>query len=56
MSEHKFKIEWFDPTTNEPKDIMVFYEDTEELSAWEWAETYAIVVSDNGWYKITEHL
>jgi len=52
----KFKIEYYDPETLEEVEEHKEFFDTEEVTAWKWAEDYAYTMSDKGWYRITEEL
>ena len=51
-----FKIEYFDPDTNELITESKEFKNTEDVSAWEWAEDYAYTKAGKGWYKITAEL
>lgn len=50
----RFRIEYRHPETDEAMSIEEDFEDTEEISAKEWAEDYAYTLADKGWYRVTE--
>jgi len=52
-----FKIEYEDSETGEPLSVEVYFDDTPEGSAYEWAEDYAYALSSKSIrYTITEIL
>ena len=46
--KHTFRIQWTDPETKEPKDEERTFEDTENVTAREWAEDWAYMQADKG--------
>lgn len=50
----KFKIEYNDPETKEPKVKYQDFEDTGTITAKDWAEDYAYALADKGWFKVTQ--
>ena len=47
-----FKIRYIDPKTGEEMVVVKEFETTGSMSAYEWAEDYAYMLADKGWYKI----
>ena len=49
-----FRIQWTDPESGEPQDVEKEFEDTETITAREWAEDWAYTQADKGQSKIAE--
>lgn len=49
-----FIIKYIDPETEEQTVEFMSFEDTEDYPAELWAEDYAYVMADKGWYTIEE--
>ncbi len=52
----KFKITYLDPDTHDTVTVTEEFEDTDNVSAYEWAKDYAYSVSDKGTYFVSEVL
>jgi hypothetical protein len=49
----KFKIEYWDPKKEEYVEDVVEFEDTETVSADEWAEDAAYTAANKHWHQVT---
>lgn len=47
-----FRIRWLDPESGETKEETKSFEDTETVTAQEWAEDWAYSMADKGPYEI----
>lgn len=50
----KFKITTQHPETGEPIEEILSFEDSDEISAEEWAEDYAYTKADKGPHEVEE--
>ena len=51
-----YKIVYKKPDTEEFTEVIKRFEDSEDITAYQWAKDYAYSVSDKGDYTITEYL
>jgi len=49
----RFKVEYWNSRDEEYAEDVVEYEDSEQVSAEEWAEDAAYTVADKHWYRVT---
>lgn len=49
-----FEITYTDPDSGEEKTIEHTFEDSATATAMEWAEDYAYILADKGYYSIKE--
>lgn len=49
-----FIFKWIDPETEELRQEIKGFADTEGITAVEWAEDYAYTLADKGLYEVTE--
>ena len=50
----KFKITYRDPQTDECATVKMEFDDTPEFPAKMWAEDWAYMKADKGWYEVIE--
>jgi hypothetical protein len=50
----KFRIRYIDPATGADIVTVRNFEDTPSISAQLWAEDWAYMAADKGWYEIVE--
>ncbi|WPZ36754.1 hypothetical protein T8K17_11470 [Thalassobaculum sp. OXR-137] len=54
MAAYRFKLEYFDPTDEQYKEVERVFEDTETISAKFCAEDAAYTMADKHWHRVTD--